>query len=118
MAATIRPARPVSEPTETVEAPLGAEVSAAPEPVGEAEPDCEPVGEEPDSEAPEAEPDAEEDLTNETSVFGPACGCRESNTRWTHDPPPFRQPELDDSWMEMGSEYWGCPLESMTRMVL
>lgn len=35
----------------------------------------------------------------------------------TH-PPPFKHEVLELSWMEMGSEYWGVPEESMTRMVL
>lgn len=36
----------------------------------------------------------------------------------TYDAPPDRQAVDCESWMVMGSEYWGSPDWSMTRMVL
>ena len=73
-AATTRPARPVSEPTTTLDPEFPVLEAAAPDPEADGdpdmeaepdmdmEPDMEPVAEAADSEAPEAEADPEADL--------------------------------------------------------
>ena len=80
-AATKRPARPVSEPTTTLDPELPDEVAAAadpeaeedpvmePEPDMDMEPDMEPVAEAADSEAPEAEADPEADLGSPSTCY-------------------------------------------------